>query len=253
MDSFAFMTLDQSEITQFVQVPWKSNPGSIKHLPLQELIALIDRFGLSKHGLENVEVNLEGHSTIVPAALFDPAQWWIYLQQLHPELRRDDICYLRYDQMVIVYAYPLGLRRVLSTMLPESLVRPFVASMLGFFDRASGGGDKLSAVHSNGQLFLLMQSQGQRRLVNRYTATTTADVVYYALLAADQLGLEPSSTSFRFAGSKPIVKEVRNLLAAHFLHFEVIDWVNGWRLPTNVIDPIEIFDLYCVQHENNLG
>lgn len=253
MDSFAFMTLDESEITQFERVAWKSNPSSISHLPLQELITMIDRFGLSRReNYDDIKLNIESHFTIVPAPLFDSSQWWIYLQRLHPHLNRDDICFLQRGEMVLIYAFPLGLRRVLSTMLPECRVLPFVVSVARFFDRNLGrSAATIQGLLTHGQLYLSVQDRGETKLLNRYAATSASDVIYYTMMVAEQLEIEPSKSNLQLAGSKAVLKEVHSVFDTYFLSFKSTEWINGWRLPVTVIDPIDIIDLYCVQHANN--
>ncbi len=253
LDSFAFMARTNSEVTQFEQIPWKAKPGDIQHLPLQELIALVDQHDLAKVAQKHVQVNVD-HSqfTLVPKKLFDRSRWWVYLQSIFPALTRDDICFMQTDDLVVVYAYPLALRRVLSTLLPHSIVRPFVTSILGYL---SGSASKtlpaLYSVHSGGQLYLLTFLDGKIKLLNRYPATSAADVIYYILLVSDQMDLDLLKTTLKMAASKSVAKEVQSVLGANFRDFQMIDWLNGWRLPLHVNNPAEVFELYCMQHAHH--
>ncbi|NND08437.1 MAG: DUF3822 family protein [Saprospiraceae bacterium] len=254
MDSFAFMIIDQSNIVSvFERIPFKTPQRNFRYIDPVELLSIVQNNNLRYTRFEKVHISID-HSlfTYVPAELYDQDGWFDYLNFVAAGVTKDDVVNSAMPaEKVCIYTYPLGVRKLMSTLYPTTQVQHLSESLAVFLGREVSDDPTLFyLVHGDAGYIFVFENK-ELTLVNRYHAPSVKDRLYYILLTCKHRRLNPRKAYIKITGTRDAVDGLQTELEKYFIHIQQINWKNGWRLPLSVKNPMELFEFYCIHHANN--
>jgi len=254
MDSFAFMIIDQSNIVSvFERIPFKTKHHNFRYIDPVEILSIVQNNNLRYTRFKKVHISVD-HSifTYVPFELYEQGGWFDYLNFVAAGINKDDVVNSTTPaDKVCIYTYPLDIRKLLSTLYPTTQVQHLSESLVAFLGREVSEDPTLFfLVHGEAGYVFVFENK-ELTLVNRYHAPTGKDRLYYILLTCKHRRLNPRKVNIKITGTKEAVDELQTDLAKYFIHIQLINWKNGWRLPLSVKNPMELFEFYCIHHANS--
>ncbi len=256
MDSFAFMIIDQSNIVSvFEHIPFKSATRHFRYIDPVEILSIVQNNNLRYNRFEKVHISIDHDTfTFVPSDLYDQGGWFDYLNFVSAGVRKDDVVNspVRNDR-VCVYAYPLAIRKLLSTLYPTTQVHHLSESLAAFLQGEISSDSTLFCLVHGDAVYIIVFEHNYITLLNRYHAPGDQDKLYYILLACKHRRLNPRKVYVKLTGTRGPVVDLKASLEKYFIHVHMIDWKNGWRLPLSVKNPMDLFEFYCMHHANHRG
>ncbi len=250
------MIIDQTNIVSVYEtIPYKIPHQQFSHIDPVEILSIVQNNNLRSNRFETVNISLDHEAfTFIPVPHYDPTYWYDYLNFVHSDLKKDDVVAASsYEETVCVYAYPLAIRKLLSTLYPTCQVQHLSESLMAFLQReVSDEPTMFIIIHGVTQYVLIFEDQ-KITLINKYHAPSSRDRLYHAMLACKHRNLNPRKVNLRITGSRLFVDELKQELSRYFIHVYLIEWRNGWRLPLSVKNPMDLFEFYCMHHANNWG
>ncbi|MBX2817171.1 MAG: DUF3822 family protein [Saprospiraceae bacterium] len=250
MDSFSFMTVDQEgNITRYQLQELSQRGSNKKHIDSGHLLGWIEDHHLQAESFSNIQINIDhGAFTLVPKQLFDADRWHTYLAS---SISKDNVAFTPVEQMQCVYSLPLELRQTLSVQFPSAIVRHLSESLYLYMNHDVSQEPTIYFVEKNGFAYLMAYKQQRMTILNRYAVGNWRDALYYMLLITKQLELQAEDVLYKLSANAILIKALHKQLTDRGMQCEVIDWKNGWRLPTEVVDSMQLFDLYCVHYADH--
>lgn len=254
MDSFSFMIIDQSNIVSVYEtIPFKTEYDHFRYIDPIEILSIVQSNNLRHTRFEKVHISVDHDAyTYVPGDLYEQSAWYEYLSFVSTGISKDDVASTKTEgEVYCVYAYPLPIRKLLSTLYPTSQVHHLSESMTAFLKREVSEDPTLfSIAHGNSQHLMVFENK-HLTLINTYHAPTADDQLYYILTACKHRNLNLRKANLRVTGDEGLVQDLKEDLSKYFIHIASIDWKNGWRLPLSVKNPMELFEFYCMHHANH--
>lgn len=256
MDSFAFMIIDQSNIVSvYENIPFKAQHEHFRYIDPVEILSIVQNNNLRFNRFEEVHIALDHDSfTYVPRSLFEQNAWSDYLNFVSSGTQKDDVVATGTNrESVCVYAYPLSLRKLLSTLYPTSQVQHLSESITSFLEQEISEDPVLFSIQHGIDQYLIVFENKKLTLINRYHAPNAQDQLYYILAACKHRKLNPRKVNLKITANIDAVNDLKEELSRYFIHVSTIDWKNGWRLPLSVKNPMDLFEFYCMHHANHWG
>lgn len=250
------MIIDQSNIVSvYESIPFKMPYQQFKHIDPVEILSIVQNNNLRSNRFDTVNISLDHDAfTYVPAVHYEAASWYEYLSFVHQDLKKDDVVASRsYEDTICVYAYPLPIRKLLSTLYPTCKVQHLSESLMAFLKREVSDEPTLFVIIHDDAMYIVIYENYELTLINKYQATSSRDRLYYTMLACKHRELNPRKVNIRVTGSRLFAEELKDELSRYFIHVYLIEWRNGWRLPLSVKNPMDLFEFYCMHHANNWG
>lgn len=194
--------LDKNKFIAFSQQGVQAKGGLQNYLEL--LRNFFDENELAKHKYKDVVVLWESHrSTLVPNALFDPAEQETYFHFNHGS-ETDEKIYadkLKTTEVFNVYAIPLDLEKNISvaSFRIRHHASVFIESMMVFSKHTLLPKQVFVNVHS-GFFDMLVTENGRLLFYNSFAYKTAEDFIYFVLFVYEQLKLSPENNGVILSG-----------------------------------------------------
>ena len=193
---------EKNKFIVFSQKNFEFKGGSQNYF--DHLKSFLNENELSSHDYKDIIVLWESQrSTLVPNALFDPAEPETYFHFNHGTETDEKICAdkLNTSEVYNIYAIPEGLERNISfrSFRVRHHASVFIESMLVFSKHKILPKQVFVNVHS-GFFDMLVTENGKLLFYNSFSFKTAEDFIYFVLFVYDQLKLSPENNGIILSG-----------------------------------------------------